>query len=90
MVFAPCFFLGHYAGSCFARGFVKGLVKRRRLWLPILTAAVLLYELLLLGQKPSPELLYGAASYDKAGGGPWLRLLLLSSKPVCRLFRLKG
>ncbi len=78
VVFLPCFFLGHYAGSCFAPGFVKGLVGRRKIWAPILAAAVLLYELLLLSQKPTPELLYGAASYEKTGGGPWLRLLFLT------------
>ena len=78
VVFLPCFFLGHSVGTCFAPGFLEGLKRRRKLWLPILAAAVLLYELLLLSQKPTPELLYGAASYEKTGGGPWLRLLFLT------------
>ena len=52
VVFLPCFFLGHSVGTCFAPGFLEGLKRRRKLWLPILTAAVLLYELLLLSQNP--------------------------------------
>ena len=29
VVFMPCFFLGHYAGGCFAPGFSEGLQGRR-------------------------------------------------------------
>ena len=89
VVFLPCFFLGHFAGTCFAPGFLEGPRRRRRLWLLLLAAAVLLYELLLLSQKPTPELLYGAASYEKTGGGPWLRLLFLTGSMLWMLLLLR-
>lgn len=88
VVFLPCFFLGHSAGTCFAPGFLDGLRRRRKLCLLLLAAAVLLYELLLLGQKPTPEQLYGAASYEKAGGGPWLRLQFLTGSMLWMLLLL--
>lgn len=76
-VFLPCFFLGHYAGTVFAPGFV-GRLRRFRVLLVLSMVGVVVYAVYAV-QAPLPiKLLYGSYSYAKAGATPWMRLLTLA------------